>query len=228
VQITIDLTPFGFTPTESLAYAALLEHGPLGGYALSKALAIARTNAYQALNGLEAKGAAEGTHDSPRRFRPVHPDALLAAIMDREAKKIDSLELTLRRSPSASASQATTPITSVRSLEDLVLRAAARTKGPIDCIGPARFLERLAPAWHKRLADGSPTRLWVVGPGGNHLPIPFLARLEPPAIPEETALAVMGSVVVVAWLQGAGASGYWSNDPLQMWLVALALRALTA
>ncbi len=54
----IDLTPFGFTPTENLAYGALLDLGPSSGYAVAKELSIARANAYQALNGLVAKGAA--------------------------------------------------------------------------------------------------------------------------------------------------------------------------
>ncbi len=65
----IDLTPFGFTPTENLAYGALLELGPSSGYALAKDLSIARANAYQALNGLVAKGAAIQTDDQPQRYR---------------------------------------------------------------------------------------------------------------------------------------------------------------
>ncbi|MGH9818242.1 MAG: helix-turn-helix domain-containing protein, partial [Candidatus Acidiferrales bacterium] len=41
-----DLTPFGFTPTESLMYATLLRLGPSTGYAVARRARIARANAY--------------------------------------------------------------------------------------------------------------------------------------------------------------------------------------
>ena len=88
----IDLTPFGFTPTETLAYDALLDLGPASGYAVAKQLGIARANAYQALNGLVTKGAATLIDDNPQRFRAVRPDALLARISSEEAGKLARLE----------------------------------------------------------------------------------------------------------------------------------------
>src|SRR2546430_4433111 len=48
----LDLTPFGFTATESLAYAALLRLGPSTGYAVAHATRVARANTYGALEGL--------------------------------------------------------------------------------------------------------------------------------------------------------------------------------
>ena len=45
----IDLTPFGFTPTESLVYEVLLTGGPGTGYAVARAAGLARANAYSAL-----------------------------------------------------------------------------------------------------------------------------------------------------------------------------------
>ncbi|MGH7732244.1 MAG: helix-turn-helix domain-containing protein, partial [Gemmatimonadales bacterium] len=42
----IDLTSFGFTPTESRMYAALVRHGPGTGYALARSTSLARANAY--------------------------------------------------------------------------------------------------------------------------------------------------------------------------------------
>ncbi|MCH8838950.1 MAG: hypothetical protein IIA60_14340 [Candidatus Marinimicrobia bacterium] len=57
----VDLTPFGFTPTESQVYQVLLEHGPGTGYAIARAANLARANAYSALAGLVAKGAAVGS-----------------------------------------------------------------------------------------------------------------------------------------------------------------------
>src|SRR2546426_114084 len=54
----IDLTPFGFTSTESQAYAALLRLGPSTGYSVAHATRIARANAYGALEGLVSRTAA--------------------------------------------------------------------------------------------------------------------------------------------------------------------------
>ena len=40
----IDLTPFGFTPTESLIYEVLLRGGPGTGYTIARAAGLARAN----------------------------------------------------------------------------------------------------------------------------------------------------------------------------------------
>jgi len=48
----IDLTPFRFTPTESVVYSALLRLGPSTGYGIGRATRLARANAYAALEGL--------------------------------------------------------------------------------------------------------------------------------------------------------------------------------
>src|SRR5207245_210292 len=52
----LDLTPFGFTATESLAYAALLRLGPSTGYAVAHATRVARANTYGARAGRRAEG----------------------------------------------------------------------------------------------------------------------------------------------------------------------------
>src|SRR5204863_10093988 len=59
--MAIDLTPFGFTPTESLVYATLLKLGPATGYSVARSAHLARANAYSALEGLTARGAASRT-----------------------------------------------------------------------------------------------------------------------------------------------------------------------
>src|SRR6478736_8377880 len=76
----IDLTPFGFTPTESKMYTTLVSFGPGTGYALAQAAGLARANAYSALEGLVAKGAARVDGGRPKRYRPETPAALLARI----------------------------------------------------------------------------------------------------------------------------------------------------
>ena len=69
----LDLTRFGFTPTESLVYEVLLTSGPGTGYAIARAAGLARANAYSALEGLVAKGAARVEGGRPRRYRPEAP-----------------------------------------------------------------------------------------------------------------------------------------------------------
>ena len=66
----LNLIPFGFTPTESLVYQVLLTTGPGTGYAIARAAGLARANAYSALEGLVAKGAARAEGTRPKRYRP--------------------------------------------------------------------------------------------------------------------------------------------------------------
>ena len=66
----LDLTTFGFTPTESLVYSVLLRGGPGTGYAIARSAQLARANAYGALEGLVQKGAARVEEGRPKRYRP--------------------------------------------------------------------------------------------------------------------------------------------------------------
>src|SRR5437773_10607884 len=72
----VDLTPFGFTPTESVVYAALLQLGPSTGYGVSRATRLARANAYGALAGLVTRGAAHRTPARPAQYPPPDPQPL--------------------------------------------------------------------------------------------------------------------------------------------------------
>src|SRR5574342_1108849 len=76
----IDLTPFGFTPTESLVYEVLVTGGPGTGYAIARSAGLARANAYSALEGLVAKGAARVEAGRPKRYRPEAPAAVIGRI----------------------------------------------------------------------------------------------------------------------------------------------------
>ncbi len=87
----IDLTPFGFTPTESLIYEVLLTGGPGTGYTIARGAGLARANVYAALEGLVTKGAARVEDGRPRRFRPEPPTTLLARLTDRQGEAIDRL-----------------------------------------------------------------------------------------------------------------------------------------
>jgi sugar-specific transcriptional regulator TrmB len=96
----INLTHFGFTPTESLVYEVLLTGGPGTGYAIARSAGLARANAYSALEGLVSKGAARVDPGRPKRYRPESPTALIARIstdhgmaMERLSSDLDQISV---------------------------------------------------------------------------------------------------------------------------------------
>lgn len=224
----VDLTPFGFTPTESLAYSALLEHGPLGGYALAKTLSIARANAYQALDGLAAKRVVSPTGERPRRYRPLQPSALFALIVEREGARLDRLEQQLSGREDAGV-PGVVPVSSRRALEELSLRTAARSRGALTCVGPGQLLDALAPAWHKRAADGLATSLWAVGEGGGTI-APLAGRLPADRVEgyfgAPMFLLLADQAAIIARVEPSGAHGYSTTEPSLVGALRAALDAL--
>src|ERR671925_1241432 len=93
----LDLTHFGFTPTESLVYEVLLTKGPGTGYAIARTAGLARANAYSALEGLVAKGAARLEPGRPRRYRPEVPSGLIARISNAHGLALERLSRELEQ-----------------------------------------------------------------------------------------------------------------------------------
>src|SRR3989449_11649250 len=91
-----NLTPFGFTATESLAYAALLRLGPSTGYAVAHATRVARANTYGALEGLVSRTAALRLPGRPARYRATDPAALIAQLAAEQGEALDRLSRSLR------------------------------------------------------------------------------------------------------------------------------------
>src|SRR5256714_12422712 len=87
----VDLPPFGFTPTESQVYGALLRLGPSTGYAVAHATRVPRANTYGALEGLAGRAAAIRLPGRPPRYRAVHPRALIAHLRAEEGPGPDPL-----------------------------------------------------------------------------------------------------------------------------------------
>jgi sugar-specific transcriptional regulator TrmB len=227
----IDLTPFGFTPTENLAYGALLELGPSSGYALAKELSIARANAYQALNGLVAKGAAIQTDDQPQRYRAERPDAILARVIDAESNKIDALE----RQVATLGPRAGAPIVAIsgrRGLVNLAMRMVAREPGEVTCVAPGDLIAALSPAWHRRVADDRSSVVWLVGEEEIDFPVPLAGVLDPGRISEffGTGAFVLtaADVAIVARVGDSDVQGYWTSEPTILGTVGAALITLTA
>jgi len=225
----LDLTPFGFTPTESHSYSALLDLGPSSGYAVARALSIARANAYQALDGLVAKGAAVLVGDgSPRRYRAIQPRTVFARIVDSETRKLDSLERQVLERPQVGAD----PVTRVRgerALNELVVRAILRAEGPARCLANAHRLTGWAPAIRARAAAGRPLELWVGDGGAADVAIPPRAasavRVKE-ALGDDAVLVVADGALLASF--GADADGIWSDAKIMVGLVQAAFRYLTA
>lgn len=227
----LDLTPFGFTPTETAAYRTLTTLGPLSGYSLAKSLSIARANAYQALHGLVAKGAATRLGGRPERFRPVQPAALFAAIAQRSASQLDALEVELGHQPAGAV--ATIPIAGRRALMDTALRTAARSPGALICIASASELTALAPAWHRRVAADWPTGLWCFGDLAPTSGLPVAPR----QLEASPAQAYFGSPVfalatpeaaILSRLESGVPTGFWTSDGVLSGAVRATIDRLTS
>ncbi len=87
----MDMGRFGFTPTESKVYVALLRLQPSTGYAIAHEVGLARANTYDALDGLAARGAVARLPGRPARYAAVEPDALVGRLRRETAKELESL-----------------------------------------------------------------------------------------------------------------------------------------
>lgn len=224
----LDLTPFGFTPTESHAYGALIELGPSSAYAVARALSVARANAYQALDGLVAKGAAVlATEEAPRRYRAIQPQTVFARIVDNETRKLDALERQVLEQPRQGADPVTT-VRGARALNDLVVRALIRAETGVRLLATSDRLGGWAPAIRARAAAGRSLELWSADGRAADLVV------EPRTAPAERVRDVLGEDPVLLIADGAliatmgpGAEGVWSDARVIVGLVDSALRHLT-
>jgi sugar-specific transcriptional regulator TrmB len=147
----INLTHFGFTPTESLVYEVLLTNGPGTGYALAKAAGLARANAYSALEGLVAKGAARVDGGRPKRYRPEPPTGLIARITNDHGLALDRLSSDLE-SLTVPGTPTVVEIDSARAVLQLITHDVARAAESVALLAPPDAFPLLAPALRRPLA----------------------------------------------------------------------------
>src|SRR3989442_4480236 len=121
----IDLTPFGFTVTESQAYAALLRLGPSTGYAVAHATRVARVNTYGALEGLVGRTAALRLPGRPARYRATDPAALIAQLAAQQGEALDRLSRSLRDAATPTEPETRT-VTGGRAVANLIMQVVAR------------------------------------------------------------------------------------------------------
>ena len=213
-----DLMPFGFTATESLVYSTLLRLGPATGYAVARAVRLARANAYGALDGLVSRGAAVRMPGRPTRYRPADPQALLAQITAAHGEALDRLSRAL-----ADAARSTEPETKTlagaRAVANVVLQLVARAERRVEGVLAAELWRATLPAW-RRAAARAQVELRIAGDAPTEAP-ELVVGTTPPDHP--TVLVIDNTQALAAVGSADGLAAVWTSHPA---IVALARRAL--
>lgn len=221
----LDLTPFDFTPTESLIYQVLVTRGPGTGYAVARAAGLARANAYAALEALVSKGAARAEEGRPRRYRPEPPAVLLGRIVDRQAKAIEELSESLE-AVTAPVSPTLVEVTSLRGVGQLLTLEIARARQDVTALLPARAWPMLLPSVRRAASAGVQLDLYSDEPVTlDSISVGVRSGLS--EWPGQPVLAAVDSRAgLLATAQGERVSGHWSAAPTVVAAARLAIRAL--
>ncbi len=211
---SIDLTPFGFTPTESLVYEVMLTGGPGTGYSIARSAGLARANAYSALEALVAKGAARTEGGRPRKYRPESPTALIARISNDHGTALEQLGTDLD-SLAVPSSPTLIEIDSPRAALQLLSHEVARAQTAVLLLAPAEAYPVLAPALRRPVAAGIPVTLYSVGPADlGFAPVAQVADLNG-AWPGSPLIGVIDNRSALVAARDAGdVAGHWSTSPV--------------
>jgi len=208
MPIEIDLTPFGFTVTESEAYAALLRLGPSTGYAVAHATRVARANTYGALEGLVGRTAALRLPGRPARYRATDPAALIVQLAAQQGEALDRLSRSLRDA-AGPAEPETRSVTGGRAVANLIIQVVARAERRVEGVLSAELLRPTLPAWRRakeraalelRVAGDVPAEASPILSGAVSADVPIVLLID-----DVQTLVVAGS--------GETAAGMWSSHP---------------
>ena len=208
-----DLTRFGFTPTEGLVYQVLLTGGPGTGYAIARAAGLARANAYSALEGLVAKGAARVDGGRPKRYRPESPAALIARISNDHGQALERLSRELDEA-SVPETETLVELMSSRALLQLMTHDVARASRSVALLAPADAYPLLAPALRRPYAAGVPLHLSATAPvdlGFSTVDLVAPDAHQWPGMP--VILVVDDRSAILASRNGSDVRGHWSTAP---------------
>ncbi|HET9039218.1 MAG TPA: helix-turn-helix domain-containing protein [Gemmatimonadales bacterium] len=208
----LDLTLFGFTPTESLVYEVLLTGGPGTGYAIARSAGLARANAYSALEGLVTKGAARVEGGRPKRYRPETPAALIARISTDHGQALERLSSDLD-SVSVPATPTLVEIESGRAILQLVTHDVARATASVALLAPADAFPLLAPALRRPYAAGVPLILCATAPVDLGFGVVEVVSAAQPWPGMPIISVVDDRSAILAARQGADVRGHWSTAP---------------
>ena len=209
----LDLTRFGFTPTESLVYEVLLTGGPGTGYAIARTAGLARANAYSALEGLVSKGAARMDGGRPRRYRPEPPAALMARISTDHGQAMERLSRELE-SISVPGTQTLVEVESGRAILQLITHDVARATGSVALLAPPDAFPLLAPALRRPAAAGIPLDLCSTAPVELGFAAVEVVTDGDRGWPGMPIIAITDDrTALVAARLGAEVRGHWSTAP---------------
>jgi sugar-specific transcriptional regulator TrmB len=205
----VDLTPFGFTPTESLIYEVLLRGGPGTGYTIARAAGLARANVYAALEGLVGKGAARVGDGRPKQFRPEPPSTLLARLNERQGEAMDQLSAAL-----ATLAVPDTPtlveLASPRGAVQLMGHEIARAEKSVELIAPPDGCLSLAPHLRRAASVGVAIDVASTGPVPlGTIPVETIAAPDWPG--EPVLLVVDRRAALIGSRSGDRFSGHWGT-----------------
>jgi sugar-specific transcriptional regulator TrmB len=209
----IDLTPFGFTPTEGLVYGVLLREGPGTGYAVARAAGLARANAYAALEGLVTKGAARSEGERPKTYRPEPPAALIARLADQIGHALDNLSTALH----ALATPETTAhveLETVRGMLGTIGHDVARATSRVLLLAPADAYPLLVPSLRRPASAGVP--LVLASTGIVETPVaPVRTVVAPAQWPGEPIVMLVDDRIALLGARTDGeVRGHWSTSPV--------------
>jgi sugar-specific transcriptional regulator TrmB len=217
----IDLTSFGFTATESQAYAALLRLGPSTGYAVAHATRVARANMYGALEGLVGRTAALRLAGRPARYRATDPAALIAQLAGQQGEALDRLSRSLRDASGPSEPE-TRSVTGGRAVANLIMQVVARTEGRAEGVLSAELLRPTLPAW-RRAKERAALELRVAGDVPPEAS-PILSGTVSGELPTVLLIDDVQTVVVAG--SGETTAGMWSSHPAVAALARAWIRGL--
>lgn len=217
----IDLSPFGFTPTESLVYGALLRLGPSTGYAVAHATRLARANAYGALQGLANRSAATRLAGRPARYRPADPQVLIAQLAAQQGEALDRLSRALQGASHPGAPE-TRSLAGARAVANLILQLVARAERRVDGVIAGELLRPTLPAW-RRAAGRAAVLLRVAGDAPADTGLAVVGTL-PPDSP--TLLVIDDTQTVAAIGSGDAITAIWSSHPVIATIARAALESL--
>lgn len=219
-MLQVDLTAFGFTPTESLVYVTLLRLGPSTGYAVARGARVARANAYGALEGLVTRGAASRASGRPARYRPTDPQALIAHLATLQGEALDRLARALRDSAHP-GEPVTREVSGARAVANLILQLVARAERRVEAVLAADLWRPTLPAW-RRARERAEIDLRIAGdlPGEGDA-----AELGAKTVAADTPTILVVDEAQAVVTSGAGdqLAGVWTSHPLIVMLVRRAL-----
>lgn len=217
--MSADLTPFGFTPTESLVYQALLKLGSATGYAVARQARLARANAYQALEGLVSRGAASRANGRPAIYRAMDPPSLLTHLATAQGEALERLAQALQRAAEP-GDPVTREVQGARAIVNGMMQLVARAEQSVRGVVGAELWRPSLPAWRRAAARATlDVRIAGAADDAEGLSAGTVAADQP------TMLVIDDAYAVTVSGSGDEARALWSSHPL---IVALAVRAIAA